>query len=135
DSVVATLAPVLFPPAFRDMHGRVGVYFEPAAAIVTLVLLGQVLELRARRRTGDAVRALLRLAPQTARRVEADGAERDVPLAEVRVGDLLRVRPGEKVPVDGVVREGASGVDEALVTGEPLPVEKRPGDGVVGGTL
>jgi Cu+-exporting ATPase len=134
-SVTAVVAPGLFPASFRDAAGHVGVYFEAAAAIVTLVLLGQVLELRARRRTGAAIRALLDLAPRTARRVEAEGSERDVPLADVRPGDILRVRPGEKVPVDGVVREGTTSVDEALVTGEPLPVEKGPGGRVIGGTL
>ncbi|HXT21452.1 MAG TPA: heavy metal-binding domain-containing protein, partial [Thermoanaerobaculia bacterium] len=122
-SLVATIAPEIFPPSFRGMDGRVGVYFEAAAAIVTLVLLGQVLELRARSRTGAAIRALLGLAPKTARRIETDGSERDVPLDEVRPGDLLRVRPGEKIPVDCVVVEGTTSVDESMVTGEPLPVE------------
>ena len=126
-SVVATIAPILFPV-------NVGVYFEAAAAIVTLVLLGQVLELRARSQTGAAIRALLGLAPKTARRVDAKG-ERDVPLEEVQRGDTLRIRPGEKVPVDGVVIEGASNVDESMVTGEPLPVEKRAGDRVIGATV
>jgi len=134
-SVVAVVAPGVFPVSFRDATGRVGTYFEAAAVIVTLVLLGQVLELRARSRTGAAIRALLGLAPQTARRVEADGREVDVPIAEVRVGDRLRVRPGEKVPLDGIVLEGHSAVDESLVTGEPIPVEKRADDRVVGGTL
>jgi P-type Cu+ transporter len=134
-SVVATLAPGLFPDAFRDHAGNVGVYFEAAAAIVTLVLLGQVLELRARRKTGAAIRALLDLAPKTARVVAADGAERDVPLEQVKPGDVLRVRPGERVPVDGAIVEGASAVDESMVTGEPMPVEKKPGDGVIGGTV
>jgi Cu+-exporting ATPase len=134
-SLVATSAPDLFPASFRDMGGRVPVYFEPAAVIVTLVLLGQVLELKARSRTGAAIRALLGLAPKTARLVREDGAEGDVPLDEVRPGDLLRVRPGEKVPVDGEVVEGASSVDESMVTGEPIPVEKRPGDRVVGATV
>jgi Cu+-exporting ATPase len=133
-SVMATLAPDLFPPSFR-MGGSVAVYFEPAAAIVVLVLLGQVLELRARSRTGAAIRNLLGLAPKTARRVAADGAERDVPLADVQVGDRLRVRPGEGVPVDGVVVEGATSLDESMVTGEPIPVEKTPGDEVTGGTV
>ncbi len=134
-SLVATFFPGLFPDSFRDHSGRVGVYYEAAAVIVTLVLLGQVLELKARSRTGAAIRALLKLAPATARRVEADGAERDVPLAQVRVGDRLRVRPGEKVPVDGVVEEGASSVDESMVTGEPIPVERGPGDRIIGATV
>jgi P-type Cu+ transporter len=134
-SVVATLAPDLFPAAFRDPMGQVGVYYEAAAVIVTLVLLGQVLELTARSRTGAAIRALLDLAPKSARRVLADGSEQDVPLADVRVGDRLRVRPGERVPVDGVVVEGASSVDESMVTGEPIPVGKKPGDRVVGATM
>ncbi len=133
-SVVATLAPGWFPEAFRGHGGRVDVYFEPAAVIVTLVLVGQVLELRARAATGSALRALLRLQPVFARRVEGD-VERDVPLAEVRTADVLRVRPGEKVPVDGTVLEGRTTVDESLVTGEPMPVEKGPGDPLIGGTL
>jgi len=135
DSVVAVLAPRLFPPSFRDHHGEVGVYFEAAAAIVTLVLLGQVLELQARSRTGAAIKALLRLAPTTARRLRGDGSEEEVPLDQVRPGDRLRVRPGEKMPVDGTVIEGASGVDESMLTGESLPVEKKPGDRVIGGTV
>jgi Cu+-exporting ATPase len=134
-SVVATVYPALFPDSFRAHDGSVGVYFEAAAVIVTLVLLGQVLELRARSRTGAALRALLGLQPKTARRIAADGSEADVTLAQVAAGDRLRVRPGEKVPVDGVVLEGASAVDESLVTGEPIPVEKHAGDGVTGGTL
>jgi Cu+-exporting ATPase len=134
-SVVATVAPGIFPASFRGTHGRVGVYFEAAAAIVALVLLGQVLELRARSRTGAAIRALLQLAPPTARRVAADGSETDVPLEQVRPGDRLRVRPGERVPVDGVVVEGRSAVDESMVTGEPIPVEKVGGASVIGGTL
>ncbi|HEX6083877.1 MAG TPA: heavy metal translocating P-type ATPase [Thermoanaerobaculia bacterium] len=134
-SVFATVAPGLFPPSFRDGMGHVGVYYEAAAAIVALVLLGQVMELRARSRTGAAIRALLGLAPKTARRVHADGSEHDVPLDEVRPGDLLRVRPGEKVPVDGVVVEGTTNVDEAMVTGEPLPVEKSAGDRLIGATV
>ena len=133
-SVVATLFPQAFPASFRDMHGGVAVYFEAAAVITTLVLLGQVLELRARKRTSGAIKELLRLAPQTAHRVSVNG-ETDVPLDQVRHGDLLRVRPGERVPVDGTVREGASAVDESMVTGEPLPVEKATGDRVTGGTL
>jgi Cu+-exporting ATPase len=134
-SVVATVAPGIFPASFRGMHGRVGVYFEAAAAIVALVLLGQVLELRARSRTGAAIRALLQLAPPTARRIDADGGEREVPLAEVRAGDRLRVRPGERIPVDGAVLEGRSAVDESMVSGEPIPVEKTAGAAVIGGTL
>ena len=134
-SVFATLVPGFFPASFRDAMGHVGVYFEAAAAIVTLVLLGQVMELRARSRTGAAIRALLGLAPNTARRVEADGSERDVALALVQPGDTLRVRPGEKIPVDGVVLEGTSNVDESMVTGEPVPVEKRSGDRVIGATV
>ena len=134
-SVVATVAPRLFPPSFRGHGGQVGVYFEAAAVIVTLVLLGQAIELRARGRTGAAIRSLLSLAPATARRIAPDGTEADVPLAAVRPGDVLRVRPGEKVPVDGVVVEGASAVDESMVTGEPIPVEKTVGDGVVGATV
>jgi Cu+-exporting ATPase len=134
-SVVATLVPEVFPASFRDAGGTVGVYYEAAAVIVALVLLGQVLELKARGRTGAAIRALLRLAPTTARRLEADGTERDVPLEEVAVGDRLRVRPGERVPVDGVVVEGSSSVDESMITGEPIPVEKRPGNELVGGTV
>ena len=133
-SVVATLAPGLFPHSFR-MGGQVAVYFEPAAVIVVLVLLGQVLELRARSRTSAAIRNLLGLAPKTARRIEADGTERDVPLESVAVGDRLRVRPGERVPVDGVVLDGATTVDESMVTGEPIPVEKTPDAKVTGGTV
>ena len=134
-SLVAVLAPGVFPDSFRDAAGRVGTYFEAAAVIVTLVLLGQVLELRARGQTSNAIRALLGLSPATARRVRPDGAEEDVPLDQVRVGDRLRVRPGEKVPVDGMVVEGHSTVDEALVTGEPIPVEKERGHRVIGGTV
>ena len=133
-SVAAMLFPQLFPSSFRDMHGGVAVYFEAAAIIVALVLLGQVLELRARHRTSHAIRALLNLAPQNAHLVSAN-AERDVPLDQVKRGDLLRVRPGERVPVDGTIREGTSPVDESMVTGEPLPVEKSAGDKVTGGTL
>ncbi len=133
-SLFATLFPRVFPASFKDDMGHVGVYFEAAAAIVTLVLLGQVMELRARSRTGAAIRALLGLAPKTARRVE-DGVERDVPLEEVRPGDTLRVRPGEKVPVDGVVLEGTTNVDESMVTGEPLPVEKSAGARLIGATV
>jgi Cu+-exporting ATPase len=134
-SLVAVVVPGIFPASLRDGAGRVAVYFEPAAVIVTLVLLGQVLELGARGRTGAAIRALLELAPRQARRVRAGGAEEDVPLAEVRPGDLLRVRPGEKVPVDGVVEEGRSAVDESMVSGEPMPVEKRGGARLIGGTV
>jgi Cu+-exporting ATPase len=134
-SVVATLAPNIFPESFRGHGGEVGVYFEAAAVIATLVLLGQVLELRARSKTSGAIRALLGLAPKTARRVNADGSERDVPLDRVKRGDLLRVRPGEKIPVDGVVVDGQSSVDESMVTGEPIPVEKIQGGKVTGGTV
>jgi len=134
-SLVAVLRPGIFPASFRDAHGNVPVYFEAAAVIVTLVLLGQVLELRARSQTGTAIRALLGLAPKTARRVRADGEEEDVPLDQVRVGDRLRVRPGEKVPVDGVVLEGSSAIDESMITGEPIPVEKNARDRVVGATV
>jgi Cu+-exporting ATPase len=133
-SVAATLLPQFFPASFRDRHGGVAVYFEAAAVITTLVLLGQVLELRARQRTSGAIRELLHLASQIAHLVSG-GTERDVPLEQVKPGDALRVRPGERVPVDGVVREGASAVDESMVTGEPLPVEKSAGDKVTGGTL
>jgi Cu+-exporting ATPase len=135
DSVIATVFPQLFPASFRDMHGAVPVYFEAAAIITTLVLLGQVLELRARQRTSGAIRALLNLAPQQAHRIAADGSEQDILLSEVQRGDRLRVRPGERIPVDGVIREGASAVDESMVTGEPMPVEKSLGDKVIGGTL
>ena len=120
-SVVATLAPGLFPASFRTHGDQIGVYFEPAAVIVVLVLLGQVLELRARSRTSSAIKKLLGLTPTTARRVDASGAEQDVPLEHVKVGDRLRVRPGERVPVDGVVVEGTTTVDESMVTGEPIP--------------
>ena len=133
-SVIAVVMPGVFPASFRDAHGNVPVYFEAAAVIVTLVLLGQVLELRARSQTGNAIRELLGLAPKTARRI-AHGHEEDVPLEHVSVGDLLRVRPGEKVPVDGVVVEGASAIDESMITGEPIPVEKHAGDRVVGATV
>ncbi|MDH5240188.1 MAG: HAD-IC family P-type ATPase, partial [Gammaproteobacteria bacterium] len=134
-SVAATIAPDAFPAAFQDAHGEVAVYFEAAAVIITLVLLGQVMELRARHRTGAAIRALLQLVPTTARRIEADGSERDVSLDDVRVGDRLRVRPGEKMPVDGIVIEGTSSVDESMISGEPIPVEKSAGDKVVGATI
>ncbi|GMU45676.1 MAG: copper-translocating P-type ATPase [Porticoccaceae bacterium] len=134
-SLVATVAPDIFPASFRDHGGQVGVYFEAAAVIVALVLLGQVMELRARSATSAAIRALLGLAPRTARRIAADGTEADVPLEDVRVGDRLRVRPGEKVPVDGVVLEGHSALDEAMISGEPIPVEKAAGDTVTGATV
>jgi Cu+-exporting ATPase len=135
-SLVATIAPTLFPPAFRDpMTGTVGVYYEAAATIVVLILLGQVLELRARSQTGTAIRKLLGLAPTSARRLRADGGEEDVPLAQVQKGDRLRVRPGEKIPVDAVVLEGASSVDESMVTGEAIPVRKESGDRVIGATI
>jgi len=134
-SLVAALFPGIFPESFRSESGGVSVYFEAAAVIVTLVLLGQMLELRARARTGAAIRALLGLAPKTARRLREDGGEEDVPLDQVRPGDRLRVRPGEKVPVDGVVQEGKTAVDEAMVTGESIPVEKGPGDRVIGATI
>ena len=135
-SVVATLFPGIFADAFRDHHsGAQAVYFEPAAVIVTLVLLGQVLELRARSQTSSAIRALLGLAPKRARIVKLDGSEEDVPLETVKAGDRLKVRPGEKVPVDGVVREGTSSVDESMVSGEPIPVEKEIGSKLTGGTV
>jgi Cu+-exporting ATPase len=134
-SVVATIAPGIFPQSLRDDEGMVPVYFEAAAVICTLTLLGQVLELRARATTGDAIKGLLDLAPPTARRIGPDGAEEEVPLAAVAVGDRVRVRPGEKVPVDGLVESGQSAVDESMLTGEPVPVDKRPGDRVIGGTL
>ena len=133
-SVVATIAPGLFPAGF-EAHGRVGVYFEAAAVIVSLTLMGQLLELRARSQTSAAIRALLGLAPKTARRLKDDGSEEDVPLTHVHVGDRLRIRPGEKVPVDGVVVEGRSSIDESMITGEPVPVEKAEGDKVVGATI
>ena len=134
-SVIATLAPGIFPPSMRDHHGLVPVYFEAAAVIVVLVLLGQVLELRAREKTGGAIRALLDLAPKTALRVLDGGKTETVALESVNVGDVLRVRPGDKVPIDGTVTEGRSQVDEAMLTGEPVPVEKTEGDAVTGGTL
>jgi P-type Cu+ transporter len=134
-SFIATLAPGIFPPAFRGMGGKVDVYYEAAAVITTLVLLGQVLELKARSRTSGAIRALLELAPPTARRIGRDGGEEDVALDELKVGDLLRVRPGEKVPVDGTVTEGHSAVDESMISGESIPVEKSSGSDVIGGTV
>ena len=134
-SVVAAVAPGIFPDAFRAADGTVAVYFEAAAVITVLVLLGQVLELRARERTSGAIKALLNLAPKTARRIAVDGSEAEIPLEEVAVGDRLRVRPGEKVPVDGVVEEGRSAIDESMVTGESMPVTKSVDDTVIGGTM
>ncbi|ARO32833.1 copper-transporting ATPase protein ActP (plasmid) [Rhizobium sp. NXC14] len=134
-SVIATLEPGIFPMSFRGHGATVPVYFEAAAVIVALVFVGQVLELKARERTGSAIRALLDLAPKTARRIDADGSEMDVPVEEIRTGDRLRVRPGERVPVDGSVLEGQSTVDESMISGEPLPVEKTTGDGLTGGTI
>jgi Cu+-exporting ATPase len=134
-SVAAVVAPGLFPATFRDASGNLGLYFEAAAVITVLVLLGQVLELRARSQTRGAIQTLLGLTPKTARRISSDGSEADVALSEVAMGDLLRVRPGEKVPVDGLVTGGRSSVDESVVTGEPIPVEKTAGDKVVGGTI
>ena len=134
-SAVAFLLPGIFPSGFRDMHGQVGVYFESAAVIVTLVTLGDFLELRARRRTGEALKSLLGLIPKTARRIAADGSESDVSLDEVLVGDVLRVRPGEKVPVDGAVLDGESYIDESMLTGEPMPEVKTKGDLITGGTV
>ena len=133
-SVVATVAPQIFPDTFV-VHGSVAVYFEAAAVIISLTLFGQILELKARSQTSVAIKSLLGLAPKTARRVNADGSEEDVPLAHVHVGDQLRVRPGEKVPVDGIVVEGGSAVDESMLTGEPMPVSKRAGDKLIGATL
>lgn len=134
-SVVAALFPDVFPASFRGSHGGVGVYFEASAMVVTLILLGQVIELRARKQTGSALRDLLGLAAKTARRIGEDGTESDVPLDAVQVGDRLRVRPGEKVPVDGLVLEGSSAIDESMVTGEPIPAEKHEGDQVIGATV
>jgi Cu+-exporting ATPase len=134
-SAAAVLVPQAFPVDLRDAHGRIGIYFEAAAVIVVLVLLGQVLELQARERTGGAIRALLKLAPKIAHRVAADGAESDIALEDSRVGDRLRVRPGERVPVDGIVESGASSVDESMLTGESMPVEKMVGARVVGGSV
>ncbi|MBI3934673.1 MAG: heavy metal translocating P-type ATPase [Acidobacteria bacterium] len=134
-SLIATIAPQIFPAGFREMSGEVEVYFEAAAVITALVLLGQVLELRARSRTSSAIRALLGLAPKTARLVQSDATEKDVPLEHVQPGDRLRIRPGEKVPVDGTVIEGSSAVDESMITGEPIPVEKAAGSRVVSGTV
>jgi Cu+-exporting ATPase len=134
-SLVATLAPNIFPAGFREANGDVAAYFEPAAVIVTLVLLGQVLELRARGQTSTAIKSLLGLAPKTARRILASGGEEDIPLEQVKIGDRLLVRPGERVPVDGVVIEGSSAVDESMITGEPIPVEKTVGAQATGGTI
>ena len=134
-SAFATVTPAIFPASFRGADGQVAVYFEAASVIITLVLLGQVLELRARSQTSAAIRSLLGLAPKMARRVNADGSEEDVPLDSIGVGEKLRVRPGEKVPVDGVVLEGESAVDESMITGEPIPVTKREGDAVTGATI
>ena len=134
-SVVAVLVPDIFPAGFRDAEGHVGVYFEAAAVIVTLVLLGQLMELRAREGTGKAIRALLDMAAKTARVIRPDGTEEEIPLEEVLVGDRLRVRPGDKVPVDGVVVEGRSSIDESMISGEPVPVEKVEGDAVTGATI
>ncbi|WP_444634467.1 copper-transporting P-type ATPase [Cupriavidus oxalaticus] len=133
-SVIATVAPGVFPDAFSE-HGRVGVYFEAAAVIISLTLMGQLLELKARSQTSAAIRSLLGLAPKTARRIRRDGTEEDVPLTHVHVGDRLRVRPGEKVPVDGVITEGSSSLDESMITGEPMPVTKRVGERVIGATM
>ena len=134
-SIVAVIMPEIFPDGFRDAEGHVGVYFEAAAVIVTLVLLGQVMELRARERTGSAIKALLDMAAKTARVIREDGTEEEIPLEDVQVGDKLRVRPGDKVPVDGVVLEGRSSVDESMISGEPVPVEKVEGDTVTGATI
>ncbi|MFA5959582.1 MAG: copper-translocating P-type ATPase [Tatlockia sp.] len=134
-SIVATLFPALFPPGFRNSQGTVAVYFEAAAVITTLVLLGQVLELKAREQTGSAILALLKLAPETAHRIDADGREEEVLLDVIQVGDLLRVRPGEKIPVDGEVLDGHSNVDESMLTGEPIPVQKSMGAKVIGATI
>jgi Cu+-exporting ATPase len=134
-SLVAVYLPGLFPDVMRGPDGTVGVYFEAAAVIVTLILLGQVLELRARSQTGAAIKALLALAPKTARKIDDNGSETDIPLEHVKIEDKLRVRPGEKIPVDGIVLEGTSSVDESMISGEPIPVEKKPGDMVVGATV
>ncbi len=134
-SVIATVAPGLFPATFLGSHGAVPIYFEAAAVIVVLVLLGQVLELRARGRTGSAIKALLNLAPKTAKRIRPDGIDEEVSLEAIKMGDRLRVRPGERIPTDGVVREGASAVEESMVTGEPIPIEKTAGATVIGGTV
>jgi len=133
-SVVATVAPQFFPASFMSM-GRIGVYFEASAVIISLTLLGQILELKARSQTSAAIKSLLGLAPKTARRIRADGVEEDIPLERVHIGDSLRVRPGEKVPVDGLIMEGSSAIDESMLTGEPLPVSKKVGDQVIGATM
>src|SRR4029078_12213263 len=134
-SIVATVVPQIFPAAFRSQVGPVALYFAPAAVITVLVLLGQVLELRARDATSGAIKALLQLAPKTARRIGADGQEHEVEIESLVVGDRLRVRPGEKVPVDGVIAEGRSALDDSMLTGESLPVDKGPGDTSSGATL
>jgi len=134
-SLIATLIPEIFPPSFRNQHGEVAVYFEAAAVIVTLILLGQVLELKARSQTSAAIKALLGLAPKTAILIKEDGSEAEVPLEHVQIGDMLRTRPGEKVPVDGIILKGTSAIDESMITGEPIPVEKNPGDKVIGATV
>src|SRR5205807_10610656 len=134
-SVIATVFPQMFPASFRTVADRPDVYFEAAAAITTLVLLGQVLELRARSRTSGAIRALLDLSPKTARVLHDDGTELDIPLEQVKPGDRLRVRPGERVPVDGIVLDGSSSVDESMMTGESIPVDKAPGSRLVGATV
>lgn len=134
-SITATLAPQIFPGAFRNPDGTIAVYYEAAAVITVLVLLGQILELQAREKTGQALRALMKLSPKIAHRLKADGSEEDIPLDAVLVGDLLRIRPGEKIPVDGTVQSGRSAVDQSLVTGESLPITKTPGDSVIGATL
>jgi Cu+-exporting ATPase len=134
-SVAATVVPHLFPVGFRDAHGMLPTYFEAASVIVALVLLGQGLELRARWQTSSAIRSLLDLSPTTARRVRTDGLDEDIVLGDVQIGDHLRVRPGEKVPVDGEVVEGSSSLDESMITGEPIPVSKGPRDIVIGGTM
>ncbi|MEE9237959.1 MAG: HAD-IC family P-type ATPase, partial [Thermodesulfobacteriota bacterium] len=134
-SLIATLIPEIFPPSFKNQHGEVAVYFEAAAVIVTLILLGQVLELKARSQTSAAIKALLGLAPKTAILIKEDGSEAEVPLEHVQIGDMLRTRPGEKVPVDGIILKGTSAIDESMITGEPIPVEKNPGDKVIGATV
>ncbi len=134
-SVVAIIAPSIFPPALRGMGGYPDLYFEAAAAITTLVLLGQVMELRARSRTSAALRALLDLSPKTARLIDSDGSEKDISLEHVKPGDRLRVRPGEKIPVDGVILEGRSSIDESMITGESIPVEKEANSKVIGATI
>ena len=127
-SLVATFFPGMFPETFKDVHGNVAVYYEAAATIITLVLLGQLLELKARSRTGNAIKALLGLAPKTAHRIDSQGNESDVPLEDIVLGDLLRVRPGEKIPVDGEITEGESNIDESMISGEPIPIAKSSGD-------